>query len=256
MTTGALPRGGQPDAEIANAARLLAGGAGEMWGWETPAGHRRVDARIAWLAAALALRPGVRVLECGCGTGIFTTRLARFGIDLTAADIAAPLLHEAARRCEGQQVRFTETNLEDPHQIEDGAFDAICGVSVLHHLDTKRALPALWRKLRPGGRFAFSEPNLLNPINRFIVFTPDTARRQRLGVSSSEMAFTPQELRAEFERSGFTVFSVEHRDFLHPSTPAFLVPLVERLQAIAEATPGLRGISGSLWVSGCRPAAS
>jgi len=42
-------------------------------------------------------------------------------------------------------------------------------------------------------------------------------------------------------------------DFLHPSTPAPLIRIVEGLQAVAEALPGIRRISGSLWVSGYRP---
>lgn len=246
-------RGGQTDAEIAHADALLGAEAESIWGWAMPAGQRRVAARVAWFAKVLGFEPGMRVLECGCGTGVFTTRLAAHGIDLTSADIAAPLLARAAERCANQRVAFVRTNLEDPHELEDGAYDALCGVSVLHHLDTTKALPALLAKLRPGGRFAFSEPNLLNPINKYMLFTPNLERRRRYGVSPGEMAFVPSELRAELQRAGFVVDALEHRDFLHPSTPAPLIPIVEGLQAVAEALPGIRRISGSLWVSGYRP---
>ncbi|HZR25942.1 MAG TPA: class I SAM-dependent methyltransferase [Vicinamibacterales bacterium] len=247
-----MQRGGHIDLEQAHAGTLLEMGAETTWGWGTPAGRRRVDARIAWFARALDLRPGMRVLECGCGTGVFTRRLAGLGIALTAVDVSDALLREAARACPAPNVTFVRTNLEYPVELEDGAFDAICGVSVLHHLDTKVALPAIRKKLKPGGRFAFSEPNLLNPLNKYVYFSSNPGTRKRVGSSPTEMAFTPQELRRELTSAGFTVRSLTHRDFLHPRTPPSLIPLVQLAASIAEATPGVRRISGSLWVSGTR----
>ncbi|HEV3141885.1 MAG TPA: class I SAM-dependent methyltransferase, partial [Vicinamibacterales bacterium] len=173
---------------------------------------------------------------------------------LTAVDISPDLLERAKARPECRSVTFVRTNLEEPLELADDSFDALCGVSVLHHLDTPTALPALLRKLRPGGLFAFSEPNLLNPINKYLAFSPDPARRKRWGTSPGEMAFRPHELRSEMERAGFQVLSLDHRDFLHPSTPPAFIPIVCGIQAVAEGVPLLRMMSGSLWISGRRPA--
>ncbi len=244
-----MKRGGQPNLEIAHARQLLDFGAEDIWGWSTPAGKERVRSRLRWVTTVCGLSPGIRVLECGCGTGIFTRELAKTGANITAVDISLDLLNEARKHC-AKNVDFIQTNLEDPQELPDESFEVLCGVSVLHHLVLPESLVRLKRKLKPGARFAFSEPNLLNPINKYIIFTPNLEKRRRLGVSPSEMAFYPEELREIFIAAGFEVHKVEHRDFLHPSIPEGLIPSFKVIQFIAEHTPVLRRWSGSLWISG------
>jgi 2-polyprenyl-3-methyl-5-hydroxy-6-metoxy-1,4-benzoquinol methylase len=249
-------RGGQPQWEVEHGRLLAERGAERIWGWNTPAGRVRVKRRVRWLTSACALAPGVRALECGCGTGVFTRELARTGAEIVAADISPELLAEARRLCPSDNVRCVETNLEDPSNLEDGSFDAIYGVSVLHHLDLARALPRLAAKLRPGGRFAFSEPNLWNPLNKWVIFSDNPERRERLGVSPGEMAFRPHELRGAMEAAGLHVDALTHRDFLYPGTPRAMIPLISAGGSIAERVPLVRRISGSLWICGSRPGSS
>jgi 2-polyprenyl-3-methyl-5-hydroxy-6-metoxy-1,4-benzoquinol methylase len=244
-----MRRGGQSDSEILHAKRLLYAGAENVWGWSTAAGQERVKARVHWLKQVCKLGPGVKVIECGCGTGVFTRLLAETEALITAVDISDDLLAEARRLCLAKNVTFVRSNLEDPNELENNAFNSLCGVSVLHHLDLHKALKALKNKLKPGSRFAFSEPNLINPINRYI-FSDHPEKRERLGVSPSEMAFRPKELRAIFEESGYLVHTLQHRDFLHPSIPNGLIPIFKTAQFFAERTPILRRWSGSLWISG------
>ncbi|MCX5704236.1 MAG: hypothetical protein NT066_07095, partial [Candidatus Omnitrophica bacterium] len=140
-----------------------------------------------------------------------------------------------------------------PKELPNTFYDVLCGVSVLHHLNLPGALVELKKKLRPGACFAFSEPNLLNPINKYIVFTKDMEKRRRLGVSPTEMAFRPKEIVSLFHEAGFNVLALEYRDFLHPSVPKSLIPLVKVIQCCAERIPLIRAWSGSLWISGIRP---
>jgi SAM-dependent methyltransferase len=248
---GLVRRGGQPNLEIAHAKELLASGAEDVWGWNTPAGQERVKARIRWFKEICNLGPGLEVLECGCGTGMFTRHLAETGAHITAVDISPVLIEEAHKFCP-KNVTFIRTNLEDPWELPEKWFDIICGVSVLHHLVLPKTLIALKAKLKPGAQFAFSEPNLLNPINKYIIFTADPERRRRLGVSPAEMAFYPAELRSLFEEAGYEVLGLEHRDFLHPSIPESLIPLARIGQLLAERTPLVRRWSGSLWIHGIK----
>ena len=245
-----MRRGGQSNSEIAHARRLLDAGAEDVWGWSTTAGQERVKARVHWLKQVCNLGPGMKILECGCGTGVFTRLLAETGANITAVDISEDLLAEARKRCSVQNVRFVQVDLEDPKELEANEFDALCGVSVLHHVDLYKALMALRGKLRPGSRFAFSEPNLLNPINRYIIFTDNPEKRKRLGVSPGEVAFRPAELHAIFDSAGYMVHTLQHRDFLHPSVPRGLIPIVKIAQFIVERLPIVRCWSGSLWISG------
>ena len=48
--------------------------------------------------------------------------------------------------------------------FRDGAFDAVLGKQILHHLDLKIAIPEIARVLRPGGRAVFLEPLIHNPL--------------------------------------------------------------------------------------------
>lgn len=248
-----MKRGGQPNLEISHARQLLDFGAEDIWGWNTPAGQERVKGRVSWLTEVCGLGQGVRVLECGCGTGIFTRELAKTGANITAVDISADLLNEARKHCAAENVNFVQANLEDPQELPDLFFDVLSGVSVLHHLVLPKSLVALKKKLRHGARFAFSEPNLLNPINKYFIFTPDLEKRRRRGVSPAEMAFYPKELQEIFVEAGFEVHQLEHRDFMHPSIPERLINPFKVIQFIAEHTPLLRRWSGSLWISGIRP---
>jgi len=247
-----MKRGGQVECEIAHGKRLIEAGAENVWGWDTPAGRERVTARVRWLTQVCHLREGVRVLECGCGTGVFTEQLAWTGARITAVDISNDLLERARERCRQPNVSFQRCNLEEPDELPDAGFDAMVGISVLHHLDLKRALPALRRTVRLGANVAFSEPNFLNPINKYI-FSDDPSRRERLGVSPKEMAFRPRELREAFQSAGFAVTSLSHRDFLHPQVPGLLIPLVKAGQYFVERLPVIRRWSGSLWIHAVKP---
>lgn len=199
---------------------------------------------------ALNLKPGMNVLECGCGTGIFTRELAKTGANITSVDISSDLLKIARTECCARNINFIQGNLEEPIFLEDDSFDAVCGVSILHHLDVTKALNALKRKLKQGAVFAFSEPNISNPINKYYFFVKDAEKRKKRGTSMNEMAFKKNELYSYFSNTGFNVCSLAYRDFLHPSVPIVFIPLVDMLGKIFENIPYLKCISGSLWISG------
>jgi SAM-dependent methyltransferase len=149
-------------------------------------------------------------------------------------------------------VTFVQANLEAPDALPDGGYDVLCGVSVLHHLDLDKTLPALRTKLKPTGVFAFSEPNLANPINKYLLFTDNLEKRKKHGLSPGEQAFYAGELFEIFRKAGFHVRSLRHRDFMHPSVPRFLIPAWSVVQSLAERLPLVRTWSGSLWIHGTR----
>lgn len=50
----------------------IAGQAEAIWNWASPAGKLRAKRRARLIAEAAELSTGMRVLELGCGTGLFT----------------------------------------------------------------------------------------------------------------------------------------------------------------------------------------
>jgi len=238
------------DREIQHGILLKERGPVDAWGWGTPAGILRARRRAALIERKAALAEGRRVLELGCGTGMFSEMWSRLGIRRTAVDISPELIREAKRRdLAGHRVEFIA---EDFAALEvDEPFDAIIGSSFLHHLDLARALPKVFRLLRPGGRLCFAEPNLLNPQ----VFLERTFRTWKCFwyVSPDETAFVRWSLSAELRRTGFQEVEIEPFDWLHPGLPVGAIPLVKRIGRCLERTAVAREFAGSLIISAHKP---
>jgi SAM-dependent methyltransferase len=220
-----------------------------VWGWSGPAGILRADRRAEFLVRAARLGPGVKCLELGCGTGEFTSRLVRSGCDLAAIELSEATAARCRERVQGA-AEIIVGNVETGEGLEGRSFDALVGVSVLHHVNMDLCLRNTFPALRPGGRFAFSEPNMANPqiwAERHLNFV-----RRRRRVTEHETAFRPRALRILLEDAGLVVEGCEPFDFLHPSTPRALIPAVKRLEGGLEASV-LRGIAGSVRVAGLRP---
>ena len=236
-------------AERRQGERFASGELDKAWGWSSAAGRIRAERRARFLAEATALAPGVRALELGCGTGEFTTRLVESGCNLTAVDISEASVERCRARVKGR-AEVVVGNIETAEGLEGREFDAIVGVSVLHHIDLDACLKSVFPLLRRGGRFAFSEPNILNPQvwaeRRF-----GWLRRVR-NVLPHEVAFRAADLRRAFEDAGLVVELAEPFEFLHASTPRRLIGAVERVERALESTP-VRAIAGSIRLAGRKP---
>jgi 2-polyprenyl-3-methyl-5-hydroxy-6-metoxy-1,4-benzoquinol methylase len=230
--------------------RQIADRAEDYWGWTTPAGRLRAERRVAWLVERGAIGPGASCLEVGCGTGFFTAALAQTGARIDAVDISPELLDRARQRLGSGRVTFI---LADAHTGEHlgGPYDAVVGISVLHHLDLSLALPTLVGVLRPGGRFVFSEPNMRNPQ---IWLQKRVGWLKRLaGDSPDETAFYAGQIVALLEGQGLTDVEARPFDWLHPATPKRLIRPVAELGRWLEQTPGVRRFAGSLAISARKP---
>jgi SAM-dependent methyltransferase len=227
----------------------IAAGHEDAWGWSGPAGRLRAERRAEFLIEAAHLEPGIDCLELGAGTGEFTQRLLASGCSVTAVELSETTAAMCAERVEGR-AEVVVGNIETGEGLTGRSFDAVVGVSVLHHVNLARTLDTVRNLLKPGGRFAFSEPNMANPqvwAERHI----DAVRRVR-HATPHETAFHAGELRDAFERAGLDVEICEPFEFLHPATPSALIGLVRGLERLLEQTPVLR-IGGSVRIAGRKP---
>jgi ubiquinone/menaquinone biosynthesis C-methylase UbiE len=107
---------------------------------------------IAAVADALGLRPGMRVLDVGCGNGGFCALAALRGADVSGLD-ADPAAVARARRLVPRadlRVGFMEIL-----PWKDASFDAVVGINSFQYaLDIDLALREATRVVRPGGRLS------------------------------------------------------------------------------------------------------
>ena len=229
--------------EIQHGRFLAKQGAGEIWNWESPAGRQRWKRRVQMLSGHL--RPGMAILEIGCGTGFFTRELIRRGANIVAIDVSPDLLEIAKAKYSAPNVRYEIQNA-CALTYADAMFDSVVGSSILHHLEIEEALREIYRVLKPGGTIYFTEPNMLNPQIAMQKNIPWIKRR--LGDSPDETAFFRWPLRRLLEQTGYRDVQIDPFDFLHPKTP---VPLIDRLNALGrflENVPVISEFAGSLYI--------
>ena len=229
--------------EIQHGRFLAKHGAGEIWNWESPAGKLRWARRVNMIGGHF--KPGMTILELGCGTGSFTGELARSGADIIAIDVSPELLEIARANWSAPNVRY---EIQNAYALtySDATFDSIVGSSILHHLEIEEALREIYRVLKPGGTIYFTEPNMLNPQIAIQKNVPWIKRR--LGDSPDETAFFRWSLRRLLEQTGYGDIQIDPFDFLHPKTP---VPLIDPLNAIGrflENMPVVSEFAGSLYI--------
>lgn len=127
--------------------------------WSSPA--RGLDAaqeaKYELVSRKLGLRPGMRLLDVGCGWGGMLIHAARhWGVHATGVTLSEEQANYARRRVheEGLQGRVT-VRLADYRDISDGPYDAISSIGMFEHVGENRLAEYFSRMhalLAPGGR--------------------------------------------------------------------------------------------------------
>ncbi len=99
----------------------------------------------------LAPGRGERILDLGCGTGHLTNRIAAAGADVVGVD-RSPRMIESAKE-NYPELEFIESDATTLGFNSE--FDAVFSNATIHWIKDQVGLAsALWRALKPGGRFA------------------------------------------------------------------------------------------------------
>lgn len=126
------------------------------------------------------IKPGTQVLEVGCGSGAYTTFMARavspqgkvYALDIQSKMLAQ--LENKLSRPENQDITNVKLIQASAYELpfEDSTLDLVCMVSVLYEIpDRHRALLEARRVLKPSGILAVTEffPDPDYPLKRTTV---------------------------------------------------------------------------------------
>jgi SAM-dependent methyltransferase len=141
-----------------------------------------------------------RVLDVGCGTGRYGTRIAqRSGRPVVGMDLSGGMLARAAAKVdEGTDLRLVRGDAQHL-PFRAGSFDAAVLILVVHHIvDLPRMAGELHRVLFPGGRVLFMTRDHDEIEGSYIAMFP--------GVLEIDLARFPRvsRLEAVLETAGFT----------------------------------------------------
>ncbi len=155
---------------------------------------------IETFARVTGLPAGARVVDLGCGSGVFTDRLQAHGYQATGVDLS-PKLIEIARE-KYPAIEFLEGDIE-ALPFPDGHFDGVLLSGVLHHfLDISRCVAEVKRILRPGGKYMAFDPNRMNPF-MYLYRDRSSPLYSSIGVTENERPVLAGQIARTFRAAGF-----------------------------------------------------
>ncbi|MFZ5967960.1 MAG: class I SAM-dependent methyltransferase [Bacillota bacterium] len=121
--------------------------------WYTSALGKFVDEVETQLAFSLFQpKPGMRILDVGCGTGNFSIKLAKMGCKVIGVDISEEMLAIARKKAADAKLDMEFHQMDVYHlDFEDNSFDGIFSMAAFEFIhDGKAAYQELFRVLNPG----------------------------------------------------------------------------------------------------------
>ncbi|MEV7524048.1 cyclopropane-fatty-acyl-phospholipid synthase family protein [Streptomyces sp. NPDC091371] len=210
--------------------------------------------KLDLVSRKLALKPGDRLLDVGCGWGSMAVHAAReYGVRVTGITLSREQAAYALKRVadEGLTERV-EIRIQDYRDVKDGPYDAISSIGMAEHVgadryrDYARTLHAL---LRPGGRL----------LNHQIARPPEPDEEAyRIDEFIDAYVFPDGELSplgstvGELERAGFEVRDVEAlREHYALTLRAWVARLEEHWEECVRLTSPGRARVWLLYMAAC-----
>lgn len=131
--------------------------------YNCPEAIRYYDKAVNFMLRQLAIAPGQRVLDAGCGAGVHAIRAARQNNLIDAVDFSEAALRDGKSRARNagvvNRITFSREYLTQLSFV-NGAYQKIFSWGVVFHIqEIEKALSELARVLAPNGRLALYVTN-------------------------------------------------------------------------------------------------
>jgi SAM-dependent methyltransferase len=118
-----------------------------------------IEAAVAWTTSAFSLDRGASVLDLGCGPGLYTSRWAAAGADVTGVDFSGRSIAHARETAERDGLRIQYVEADYLAWQPDRTFDLVtmiwCDFSSLGPAQRSVLLASVAAWLAPDGAFLF-----------------------------------------------------------------------------------------------------
>ncbi|RSM74144.1 SAM-dependent methyltransferase [Actinoplanes sp. ATCC 53533] len=133
--------------------------------------------KLDLICRKLDLKPGMRLLDVGCGWGSLALHAAReYGVDVVGITLSIEQADYARKQvAEAGLTAHVEIRVQDYRDLDGGPFDAISSVGMAEHVGTApyaEYAAILFEQLKPGGRLLNHQISAVHPA-------PPAARRRR-----------------------------------------------------------------------------
>jgi len=167
--------------------------------FETPIGKvvKKIEAEL--IHEFLSPEPEDRVLDAGCGTGIFTIDILSSGAQVVGIDISRPMLKYSINKTVNHPFSAVQGNmLRLP--FHDDYFNKAVSITALEFImDASNAVEELFRVTRPGGCVVVAT---LNSLSQWAVRRKVNSREAEGNIFESAFFRSPDELLALSPWSG------------------------------------------------------
>jgi ubiquinone/menaquinone biosynthesis C-methylase UbiE len=133
-------------------------------GWfSTPIGRLVKETECRLVMEMLNPSVGEKILDAGCGTGVFTMDYLAAGAEVVGLDISQPMLDAAVGKASDYPFLAVRGDMLCL-PFEDDSFDKAVSVTALEFIeDARRAVDELFRVTKPGGVVVVATLNSLSP---------------------------------------------------------------------------------------------
>ncbi|HRP12474.1 MAG TPA: class I SAM-dependent methyltransferase [Terricaulis sp.] len=183
------------------------------------------------LAASLNIKPGMKVLDLGCGDGTTAIPQAKLGADVLGVDIAANLVAAGNRRAAElglNNIRFQEGDASNLEGVADASFDLV--VSIFGAMFAPKPYDVakeMVRVAKPGGRIVMGNwiPNDPTLVAQILKISSAYSPPPPEGFVSPMLWGVEDEVRKRFEAAGASdvSFARETYTFNYPGAPSGFV---------------------------------
>ncbi|WMJ85242.1 class I SAM-dependent methyltransferase [Anaerocolumna sp. MB42-C2] len=121
--------------------------------------HKTIEQIVEWQTKYLNLKKGAKILDLGCGPGLYCTRFSRYGLNVTGMDYSHNSIDYARKYADTNSldIRYIcqdYITMDYTHEF-DAIFLIYCDLGALSDNRRDLLLEKIYKALKPGGTFVF-----------------------------------------------------------------------------------------------------